>query len=395
MLQGKNVLLGVCGSIAAYKAALLCRSLVKKGANVKVLMTPSSVEFITPLTLSTLSKNPVYWQYANPKTGEWNNHVELAKWADFFLLAPATQNTLAKMANGICDNLLLATYFSMERKVYFAPAMDLDMYRHPANKANIQKLISYGNEFIPPGEGELASGLFGEGRMAEVEDIISFIETDNVGSWKGKQLLITAGPTYEAIDPVRFIGNHSSGKMGYAIAEEALRRGAGVTLIAGPNTIEAPKAVRLIKVRSAEEMFQAVSDNYREADVMVLSAAVADYTPATTADQKIKKSEEQLELKLKPTKDIIKWLGKEKKKKQFLVGFALETQNEEANAIRKLEEKNCDLLVLNSLQNKGAGFGADTNQVTLFDRNNNKKVFELKSKKEVAKDILKAIEERW
>lgn len=392
MLKGKNVLLGVSGSIAAYKAAMICRELIKEGANVKVVMTPSASNFITPLTLSTLSKNPVNSVYADPKTGAWNNHVELAKWADFFLLAPATQNTIAKMANGICDNLLLATYFSLEKETYFAPAMDLDMFRHAANQKNIATLQSYGNILIPAESGELASGLVGEGRMAEVDHIISAISNDNL-NWKGKRLLITAGPTHEAIDPVRFIGNHSSGKMGYALANEAISRGAEVTLVSGPSELTPPRGVEFIGVKSADEMLHAVRKN--EADCYICAAAVADYTVKSPATEKIKKKTTALSIELEPTVDILAEIGQHKKKNQFVVGFALETNNEEANAQGKLKRKNCDLIVLNSMRTEGAGFGGNTNQVTIFDKDNKRTTFELKSKSEVAKDILDTIESKW
>ena len=394
MLQGKNVLLGISGSIAAYKSALLCRALVKKGAKVKVLMTPSSTDFITPLTLSTLSKNPVYMEYSDSKTGEWSNHVELAKWADFFLLAPATQNTLAKMANGVCDNLLLATYFSMENKVFFAPAMDLDMYQHPSNKANIEKLEGYGNIMIPAESGELASGLVGEGRMAEVENIISVLE-GKPSLLAGKTILITAGPTYEAIDPVRFIGNHSSGKMGYALAKEAKSRGAKVILISGPTTIHPPAVDEMVSVQSAAEMFKAVEERRTTVDGFIMSAAVADYSPSTIAKEKIKKAEDSLNIELSSTQDILKQVGTHKNEGQFVVGFALETNNEEDNAKGKLERKNCDLIVLNSLKKEGAGFGTDTNEVVIFDADNNRIPFELKSKAEIATDILNVMEDKW
>lgn len=392
MLKGKNVLLGISASIAAYKSASICRLLVKEGANVKVLMTPDSVNFITPLTLATLSKNPVYNQYFDPKSGEWSNHVELAKWADFFLLAPATANTMAKMANGICDNLLLATYFSMESKVYFAPAMDLDMYKHPANIENIKKLQSFGNILIPAESGELASGLVGEGRMAEVESIMEFIQTSD-SFWIGKKVLITAGPTYEAIDPVRFIGNHSSGKMGVSLANNAIQRGADVTLIHGPIQVELPKWSTNIAVTSAKEMFEACREIQKEAEIIIMSAAVTDYTPETTADIKIKKSEQNLKVDLKPTQDILKFFGDNKLDNQYLVGFALETDNELENAKSKLARKNLDLIVLNSLREKGAGFKSDTNKITLIDKSNKLSNFELKSKQEVAKDILSVIKE--
>lgn len=394
MLKGKNVLLGVCGSIAAYKAALITRELVKKGANVNVLMTPSSAMFITPLTLSTLSKNPVYLQYADEKTGEWNNHVSLAKWADFMLISPATQNTIAKMANGICDNLLLATYFSMEKKVFFAPAMDLDMHAHESNRANIEKLQSYGNILIPAGSGELASGLYGDGRMAEVDQIMGSILGDKL-TLSDKKILITAGPTIEKIDPVRYIANHSSGKMGYALARKAKERGAKVTLISGPTSQTPPNVDRFISVSSAEEMFRAVEKEYEKMDVFISAAAVSDYTIANSSDQKIKKQENSLELKLQPTKDILKFVGEHKKTHQFVIGFALETTKEEFYAQKKLEKKNCDIMVLNSMNNSETTFGGDRNQITIFDRNNNKKEFELKSKEDVASDILDYMELNW
>ncbi len=394
MLQGKNVLLGISGSIAAYKSALLCRALVKKGANVKVLMTPSSTDFITPLTLSTLSKHPVYSAYSNSKTGEWNNHVELAKWADFFLLAPATQNTIAKMANGVCDNLLLATYFSMENKVYVAPAMDLDMYQHPSNKANLSKLEEFGNVIIPAESGELASGLVGEGRMAEVENIIAAVSVSN-SKLTAKKVLITAGPTYEAIDPVRFIGNRSSGKMGYALAREARKRGAEVVLISGPTSIEKPEVSEFIAVQSAEEMFAAVESKREGTELFIMTAAVADYTVENAAAEKIKKKSTDLSLALSPTQDILKYVGQNKSKQRFVVGFALETNDEVSNAKGKLERKNCDMIVLNSLRNKGAGFGVDTNQISILDVDNNQQQFELKSKAKVAVDILNSIELKW
>lgn len=392
MLKGKNVLLGISGSIAAYKAALICRELVQKGVNVKVIMTPDAANFITPLTLSTLSKNPVYLEYSNEKTGEWNNHVKLAKWADFFVLAPATQNTIAKMANGICDNLLLATYFSMENQTYFAPAMDLDMFKHPANQANIEELQKNGNILIPAESGELASGLVGEGRMAQVENILKAISGEET-IWKDKKVLITAGPTFEAIDPVRFIGNYSSGKMGYALAEEAKNRGAEVILISGPTVITKPNVTKFIPVKTAGEMFDAVKKE--KADIYICAAAVADYTVESPAKEKMKKKTGELTLRLKPTVDILKYLGENKKDSEFVVGFALETNNEEENAKGKLKQKKCDLIVLNSMRNKGAGFGGDSNLITIFDKDNNKRSFELKSKTAVAKDILNTIEKKW
>lgn len=394
MLKGKNVLLGVCGSIAAYKAALIVRLLVKKGANVKVLMTPSSVDFIKPLTFSTLSKNPVYSSYFEEESGSWNNHVELAKWADFMLIAPATQNTIAKMANGICDNLLMATYFSMQNEVYVAPAMDLDMYQHPANKENLSKLKKFGNQLIPAEKGELASGLYGEGRMAEPETILQAIDQKKA-TLKGQTVLITAGPTYEQIDPVRFIGNHSSGKMGYELAKDAVRRGAKVILISGPSNEVAPYVDIFIAVTSANEMFEAVKKYQKKATIFIMSAAVSDYQVKKVAVDKIKKSDASLTIDLEPTTDILKYVGQNKTNKQYVVGFALETFNEEANAKEKLQNKNCDLIVLNSLKNQGSGFGFDTNQVTIFDKNNKKTTFELKSKAAVAVDILNHIQKLW
>lgn len=394
MLKGKNILLGVCGSIAAYKAALIVRLFVKKRANVKVLMTPSSVEFITPLTLSTLSKNTVYSSYVNDDSGDWNNHVELAKWADYMLIAPATQNTIAKMAQGVCDNLLLATYFSMRNPVYVAPAMDLDMFSHKANQENMEKIKSFGNRIIPVGKGELASGLHGEGRMAEVEDILSFFDEKD-GFLSKKKILITAGPTYEQIDPVRFIGNHSSGKMGFALAEEAKSRGAYVILISGPTHIQQPGVDEYISVSSAEEMFKAVEKYNVDVDGFIMSAAVSDYKIAQVSSKKIKKRDEALSIKLDPTKDILKFIGENKKAHQFVVGFALETDNEESNAREKMKRKNCDLMVLNSMQNKNSTFNHDTNKVSIFDRNNNKTDYELKPKSEVAVDILDHMEKTW
>ena len=392
MLKGKKVLLGVTGSIAAYKSAILCRELVRQGAQIKVIMSPDASNFIAPLTLSTLSKNPVYSEYSDSKTGTWNNHVELAKWADFFLLAPATQNTIAKMANGICDNLLLATYSSMENKTYFAPAMDLDMFQHPANQANIRRLQDFGNILIPSEKGELASGLVGEGRMAEVENIVRAISKQDE-AWKGKKVLITAGPTYEAIDPVRFIGNHSSGKMGYALAEKAQEKGAEVILISGPTQLTPPSGVMLVNVKSAAEMLTAVRE--RNADLYICAAAAADYTVSNPVNEKIKKKTDVLTIKLQPTVDILAEIGANKKEHQFAVGFALETNNEEANALGKLERKKCDMIVLNSLRTAGAGFGGDNNQITIYTKDNKSVTFQLKSKSEVAQDIIDTIQEKW
>lgn len=396
MLKNKRILLGVTGSIAAYKAALLTRLLVKEGAEVKVLMSPEASAFITPLTLSTLSKNPVYSAYSDSETGQWNNHVELAQWADIMLIAPATANTLAKMANGLCDNLLMATYLSAKCKVAFAPAMDLDMYRHPAVKHNLNRLTAYGHLMIPAESGELASGLFGEGRMAEPEHIVTGLTGffKSGAEFAGKKALVTAGPTYEKIDPVRYIGNHSSGKMGMAIANALSEQGAKVTLILGPGCNEplAP-GIRVIPVVSANDMFEACKKEHSAADVIIMSAAVADYTPLSVSDIKIKKSAGDMNIALAKTEDILKYLGEHKKKQQILVGFALETNKEMEHAMEKLDKKNLDFIVLNSLNDKGAGFKTDTNKVTLIDRQHRVHAFELKSKKEVALDILKKVKE--
>jgi phosphopantothenoylcysteine decarboxylase/phosphopantothenate--cysteine ligase len=391
MLSGKNILVGVTGSIAAYKTAFLVRLLVKAGATVKVVMTPSSREFITPLTLSTLSKNPVLSEFTSGSNGEWNNHVDLGLWADMMVIAPASANTIAKMANGICDDLLLAVYLSARCPVYLAPAMDLDMLKHPSTTANLQKVMSYGNKIINPGYGELASGLVGEGRMAEPEEIIAFLEAElKKGSpLSGKKVLVSAGPTYEAIDPVRFIGNHSSGKMGFALAEELARKGASVKLVCGPNSLQVKSSsIQRIDVTTADEMFEACTREFANADIAVMCAAVADYKPATAADKKIKKTEDKRTIELVPTKDILAELGRMKKGKQVLVGFALETDNEEANAKSKLQKKNLDMVVLNSLRDTGAGFKGETNKITIIDRHNKTYNFELKSKAEAAADIV-------
>ncbi len=394
MLKNKNILIGVTASIAAYKSAFLVRILIKAGANVKVIMTDASKEFITPLTLSTLSKNPVLINFTKNKQGEWNNHVALGLWADAFLIAPASANTLAKMATGICDNLLLASYLSAKCPVFVAPAMDLDMYKHKSTTDNLKRLQSFGNKIINPGTGELASGLFGEGRMAEPEEIVSFLEKElskNLPFAK-KKALVTAGPTFEAIDPVRFIGNHSTGKMGFAIAEELANQGADVTLVCGPNALKTiNKNIVRIDVTSAEELYKASIKAFKNADISILSAAVADYKPAKVASQKIKKSEGTKSIDLIPTKDTLAELGKLKTKKQLLVGFALETENETANAKVKIKKKNLDLIILNSLNDKGAGFKTDTNKITIIDKYNKITKFELKSKENVAKDILKTI----
>ena len=393
MLRNRKIVLGVCGSIAAYKAALLTRLLIKEGAEVKIVLTSAASEFITPLTLATLSKNPVLVDFKKDESGEWNNHVELGLWADALVIAPASANTLAKMAQGLCDNLLLATYLSARCPVFVAPAMDLDMYQHPATRRSLLHLSEYGNHIIDAEFGELASGLTGAGRMAEPEHIIQYLKDhfSAKGLFKGKKVLITAGPTHEKIDPVRFIGNHSSGKMGYALANGMADKGARVTLVSGPTDliVDHPN-IRLIRVESAGEMYSECLTYYEHSDVAVLAAAVADYTPREKSAQKIKKQETGLQLALVKTPDIALELGKIKKPHQINVGFALETENEDENAQNKLTSKNFDLIVLNSLQDKGAGFGHDTNKITIMDKNNSHS-FELKSKQEVAEDIIAAI----
>jgi phosphopantothenoylcysteine decarboxylase/phosphopantothenate--cysteine ligase len=395
ILKDKNILLGVTAGIAAYKSANLVRLFIKAGANVKVVMTPASKDFITPLTLSTLSKNPVYSSFVDEEDDNqvWNNHVDLGLWADLFVIAPATANTIAKMANGVCDNILLATYLSAKCLVYFAPAMDLDMYKHQSTKSSFEKLLSYGNKMIPAGKGELASGLVGEGRMAEPEDIVQCIEKDirDQLPLKGRQILITAGPTYEAMDPVRFIGNHSSGKMGFEIAKAAANLGANVILVTGPTHQSITNSFVDVKpVVSAEEMYNEVHKHFKSSDIAILSAAVADYRPKTIARQKIKKKEATLSIELEKTKDILKSLGKIKTT-QFLVGFALETENELEHAKGKLKTKHLDLIVLNSLRDKGAGFGVSTNKVTFITASEDVIENELKSKAEVAKDLMQHI----
>jgi len=393
MLSGKKIVLGVSGSIAAYKTAIITRLLVKEGADVRVIMTPSAHDFITPITLSTLSKNPVLTRFAKDETGEWNNHVELGLWADVLVIAPASANTIGKMAHGICDNLLIATYLSARCPVFFAPAMDLDMLNHPSTQSNISTLVSWGNQLIESGFGELASGLTGTGRMAEPEEIVLHLQRFfSSRKLNGKKALVTAGPTHEAIDPVRFIGNNSSGKMGFAVAEALAREGADVKLVSGPTTLQVkhPK-IELKKVTSAEEMYLACRDVFPASDITVLSAAVADYRPLNKADQKIKKTDANLVVELTKTHDIAAELGKLKKNGQIIVGFALETENEMVNAEKKITSKNFDLIVLNSLNDKGAGFGGDTNKVSIIDRQNRVKQFTLKSKQEVAGDIVNAI----
>ena len=393
-MRGKKILLGITGSIAAYKSALLVRLLVKAGAEVKVVMTPAARDFITPLTLSTLSKNPVFSEYANLETGEWSNHVELGLWANALVIAPASANTISKMANGICDNLLLAVYLSAKCKVFFAPAMDLDMHKHPSTQDNISRLVSFGNQLISATSGELASGLHGEGRMEEPELIFDALEKYFNADLplSGKKAMVTAGPTYEAIDPVRFIGNRSSGKMGYAIAEELANQGAEVLLISGPSnlTVVNSKITRK-NIESAQEMLDACMADFSKQDIIVMSAAVADYKPEYAATEKLKKKNNDLPLSLVPTQDILALMGEKKNSKQFIVGFALETENEIENAKGKLKKKNLDLVVLNSLKDEGAGFSHDTNKITIIDKKEMQHSFELKSKTDVAKDIVNLI----
>ncbi len=391
MLTGKKILVGVTGSIAAYKAVLLVRLLVKDGAEVKVIMTPSAKDFVSPLTFSTLSKNEVLIDLFNETS--WANHVNLGRWADLIIIAPLSCNTLAKMANGFCDNLLLAVYLSAKCPVIVAPAMDEDMWNHASTKLNIDKIRSFGNNIIPVENGELASGLYGYGRMAEPEYILQYLENFflNGKELAGKKVLVTAGPTYEAIDPVRFIGNHSSGKMGVAIAEEFAARGAEVTLILGPSNVKVGEHFHVINVVSATEMYDTCINNFLKNDIMVMAAAVADYTPVDFSSKKIKKTEDVFTLGLKKTNDILKELGKQKSKDQILVGFALETNNEKENALYKLENKNIDLIILNSLNDEGAGFGKDTNKIAIFDKHGHEFLFDIKSKSLVAKDIVNTI----
>lgn len=392
MLKGKKILLGITGSIAAYKSILLVRELVKAGAEVKVVITPSAKDFVTPLTLSTLSKNEVLVDLFDEAT--WANHVMLGRWADVMLIAPLSCNTLAKMANGICDNLLMAVYLSATCPVVVAPAMDEDMWHHPSTKKNLDKLTSFGNKVIPVDKGELASGLFGDGRMAEPEAIINFINQHFFlpKPLAGKKALVTAGPTYEPIDPVRFIGNHSSGKMGVAIAKELQIQGADVTLVAGPSVqTDTINGIIIEKVMTAEQMYTACVNCFDKMDIAVMAAAVADYTPASVASEKIKKADAEFSIDLTRTKDILKTLGDKKTPAQVLVGFALETVNEKEYALGKLQKKNADMIVLNSLNDKGAGFGLDTNKITIFTRGGEEIPFAAKSKTEVAKDIIDTI----
>ena len=393
MLQGKKIILGVTGSIAAYKAALLIRLLVKEGAEVKVIMTTLAKEFISPLTLATLAKNPVLVDFFNPTNGDWNSHVDLGLWADAYLIAPATANTLGKMASGIADNLLLTTYLSAKCPVFVAPAMDLDMFAHPTMQCNLETLKSLGVRVIDPSSGELASGLEGKGRMEEPESIVRYLDDFfTTKLLKGKKILITAGPTYEKIDPVRFVGNYSTGKMGFALAEVCAKQGADVCLISGPVQLKISHPnIERVDVESAEEMFDQVMNRFYGMDGAILCAAVADFTPIDAAQIKLKREKENILLELKPTQDIAAAVGEMKTESQFLIGFALETNNEEANAISKMERKNFDFIVLNSLQDDQAGFGYDTNKICIIHRSGDKKEFDLKNKNAVAEDIVSEI----
>ncbi|MFZ0471821.1 MAG: bifunctional phosphopantothenoylcysteine decarboxylase/phosphopantothenate--cysteine ligase CoaBC [Bacteroidales bacterium] len=398
MLKGRKILLGVTGGIAAYKAATIIRLFVKEGAEVKVVMTPLAKEFITPLTLATLSKNPIIVDFFDPEDGRWNSHIDLGLWADAYLIAPATANTIGKMAAGIADNLLLTTYLSSRCPVFLAPAMDLDMLAHPATVRNMATLKSFGNHIIEPGTGELASGLDGKGRMAEpeviVKEIKEFFSKKKIAELplRGRNVFINAGPTVEPIDPVRYISNYSSGRMGIALADAAAAMGAKVTLVLGPSTLKPSNAlVNTVAVMTAAEMTEASEEAFRECDIAILAAAVADFTPETISGTKIKRGGSEMVLRLKPTRDIAALLGSLKKKHQILVGFALETDDEVSNAISKLKRKNLDMIILNSLRDEGAGFGHETNRITIIDSNNNIDKFELKTKGEVASDILHKI----
>ena len=416
MLKGKKIVLGITGSIAAYKACLIIRGLIKAGAEVQVVITPAGKEFITPITLSALTHKPVISEFFSQRDGTWNSHVDLGLWADAMLIAPCTASTLGKMANGIADNMLITTYLSMKAPVFIAPAMDLDMYQHPTTQQNMERLKSFGNHIIEPASGFLASGLEGKGRMEEPEKIIDFLieklkdgkneklkdgkneklkdgknEKMRGGSLEGKRVLITAGPTYEKIDPVRFIGNYSSGKMGFALAEECAQRGAEVTLVAGPVSLKCSEAIHRIDVESCEEMYQAATEAFKGSDAAILCAAVADFRPATQATQKIKREKDDLVLRLEPTHDIAAALGKMKTEKQVLVGFALETNDEESNAKKKLEKKNLDFIVLNSLRHEGTCFQSDENQISIISKEGQRD-YEKKAKQEVARDIISEME---
>ncbi len=392
MLKGKKIVLGITGSIAAYKACLIIRALIKQGAEVQVVITPAGKEFITPITLSALTHKPVVSEFFSQRDGTWNSHVDLGLWADAMLIAPATASTIGKMANGIADNMLITTYLSMKAPVFIAPAMDLDMYAHPSTQQNLKTLQGYGNHIIEPQSGFLASGLEGKGRMEEPERIVEFLDkalsqTEPQKDLAGKSILITAGPTYEKIDPVRFIGNYSSGKMGFALAAECARRGADVTLVAGPVSLSTPEGVNRIDVESCQEMYEASTKAFPQMDAAILCAAVADFRPETTADQKIKREKDDLVLRLQPTHDIAQQLGKLKTDNQVLVGFALETNDEEVNAKKKLAKKNLDFIVLNSTRNKGTTFRSDDNQISIISANGQKD-FPKKPKTEVARDIV-------
>ena len=392
MLKGKKIVLGITGSIAAYKACLIIRALIKQGAEVQVVITPAGKEFITPITLSALTHKPVVSEFFSQRDGTWNSHVDLGLWADAMLIAPATASTIGKMANGIADNMLITTYLSMKAPVFIAPAMDLDMYAHPSTQQNLKTLQGYGNHIIEPQSGFLASGLEGKGRMEEPERIVEFLDkalsqTEPQKDLAGKSILITAGPTYEKIDPVRFIGNYSSGKMGFALAAECARRGADVTLVAGPVSLSTPEGVNRIDVESCQEMYEASTKAFPKMDAAILCAAVADFRPETTADQKIKREKDDLVLRLQPTHDMAQQLGKLKTDNQVLVGFALETNDEEVNAKKKLAKKNLDFIVLNSTRNKGTTFRSDDNQISIISANGQKD-FPKKPKTEVARDIV-------
>ncbi len=393
MLEGKKIVLGITGSIAAYKSCLIIREFIKRGAEVQVVITPSGKEFITPITLSALTKKPVISEFFAQKDGTWNSHVDLGLWADAMIIAPCTASSLAKMAYGVADNMLITTYLSMKAPVFVAPAMDLDMFAHPSTQNNLHTLEQYGNIIIQPGQGFLASGLEGKGRMEEPETIVKAVNDyfNQQLSLKGKKVMITAGPTYERIDPVRFIGNFSSGKMGVALAEECAKRGAEVTLIAGPMSLGSSSAIKRIDVVSAEEMYHAAHENFPSADVGILCAAVADYRPVITAEKKIKREGDNLNISLQPTQDIAASLGKIKQSNQILIGFALETDNEELNAKSKLERKNLDFVVLNSMRNKGTCFQNDDNQITVINKMQSK-TFDKKRKELVARDIIDELE---
>jgi phosphopantothenoylcysteine decarboxylase/phosphopantothenate--cysteine ligase len=396
MLKGKKIVLGITGSIAAYKSCLIIRGLIKAGAEVQVVITPAGKEFITPITLSALTHKPVVSEFFSQRDGTWNSHVDLGLWADAMLIAPCTASTLGKMANGIADNMLITTYLSMKAPVFIAPAMDLDMYQHPTTQQNMERLRSFGNEIIEPQSGFLASGLEGKGRMEEPEAIVAYLDAFfDEKDLKGKKIMLTAGPTYEKIDPVRFIGNYSSGKMGFALAEECARRGAEVTLIAGPVSLKTPcPTIRRIDVESCQQMYDAATTTFPDCDAAILCAAVADFRPAEQADRKIKREKDDLTLRLQPTHDIAAALGQMKRDNQILVGFALETNDEQANAQKKLEKKNLDFIVLNSLRNKGTCFQSDENQISILSKDGQRD-FDKKAKAAVARDIVDELLKRF